>query len=426
MSIFDVQHQPRAHRVIQRALSSHRMPHAYLFHGPPGVGREMMALRLAQILLCSNRIQTDFPEPSTNVSPAVCSTVSSRTAQAGKPSGAQGEAPVAQGEAPVAQGTPPVAQDACGKCEDCRLVRAGTHPDLFVIYRQLNREHPEATVRKLKALMLGIDVIRHFVIEQVSRRPLRGRAKIFIIREAERLSDAAQNSLLKTLEEPPPDTFIILLTSAVDRMLPTTKSRCQPVPFQPLPPGFVAEKLAVPRPDKPEEERLYAARHSGGSLGSAVLLLDDGLFALKRAWGERLAELIRPPRGFAPHLLAQPFLADAKAIGRLAAERDPDMSETDATRVGIQALLAALAGFYQDAQRQATGAGVQPTNIDQPGVIETLSTTQPPLRLVAALQQLAQADTAIGRNAALELTVETLFIQLAAVAQGRPGLRIAS
>jgi DNA polymerase-3 subunit delta' len=355
-----------------------------------------MAVRLAQVLLCQNPVSIQSPEEL-----------------AGKP-------PMAQTTSGIENGI-----DACGECEDCRLVHAGTHPDLFLIYRQLNREHPDSGIRKQKALQIGVEVIRHFLIERVSRRPMRGRAKVFIVREAERLNDTAQNSLLKTLEEPPPDTFLILLTSAMDRMLPTTKSRCQPVAFQPLPPEYVAEQLAVLRPEQAPEERLYAARHTGGSLGTALRLIDDGLFALKRPWGDPLIEIVKPVRGSAPHLLAAPFLADAKTIGKQAAERDPDMSDTDATRVGIQALLATLAGFYQDAQRQLTGAGVEPTNVDQPGVIEALATTQTPRRIVAALQQIAQADMAIGRNAALELTLETLFIQLARVAQGRPGMRIA-
>lgn len=370
------------------------MPHAYLFTGPEGVGRELMAMRLAQILHCSRPTETELP---------------AGLSQPGEEGGS------------LHRGT-----DACGECDDCRLVRAGTHPDLFVIYRQLNREHPDSQIRKQKALQIGVDIIRHFIIDRVVRRPMRGRAKVFIIRDAERMTDAAQNSLLKTLEEPPPDTFLILLTSAMDRMLPTTKSRCQPVVFQTLPAAFVAERLAALRPEQSNEERHYVARHSGGSLGTAVRLIDDGLFAIKQAWGDRLLELVRSPRGFAPHSLAQPFLVDAKTIGKQAAERDPDISDTDATRAGIQALLAAMAAFYQDAQRLATGAAVEPTNVDQPHVIQTLSATPSPRRLVAALQQIAQADYAIGRNAAIELTMETMFIQLSAVAQGQAGLRIAS
>lgn len=398
MSIFDVQYQPRAHRVVQRALAGRRMPHAYLFTGPEGVGRELMAIRLTQVLLC--------------VSP-----VRGATGDAGATGGHAGIEMPDLGDL--------VPTDACGRCDDCHMVKAGTHPDLYLVYRQLNREHPDSQIRKQKALTLSVDIIRHFLIDPVARRPLRGRAKVFIVREAERLSDAAQNSLLKTLEEPPPDTFLILLTSATDRMLPTTKSRCQPVSFQPLPASFVAERLGSLRESTPQPERLFAARQSGGSLGVALRSIDDGLFELKRNWGRRVTEWVRPVRGFGPHSLGRPFLADATAIGKLASDRDPDMSDTDAARLGIQGLLAMIASFYQDAQRQVTGSAVEPINADQPEVIAALTATHSSRQLVAAMRQIAQADAAIGRNAALELTMETLFIHLAGVAQGRPGSRIA-
>ncbi|HSW44213.1 MAG TPA: hypothetical protein VLM89_01420, partial [Phycisphaerae bacterium] len=255
MSIFDVQHQERAHRIIQQALSSRRMPHAYLFVGPEGVGREMLAARLARLLLCAQPARLELPETLADV-------------------------------VPEGRGL-----DACGQCEDCRLVQAGTHPDLRLIYRQLNRQHPDSRIRKQKALNISVAVIREFLINRVGPRSIRGRAKVFIIREAERLEDEAQNALLKTLEEPPADTFLILVTTAMDRMLPTTRSRCQQVQFRALPATFVAERLSRFRPEADPEAVSYVARHVEGRLGVAIQMLDDGLYPLKRAWGERLAEL---------------------------------------------------------------------------------------------------------------------------------------
>ena len=61
MSIFDVQYQPRAHRIIQRAMACERMPHAYLFAGPEGVGKEMLANRVARLLLCSSPVDAPLP-----------------------------------------------------------------------------------------------------------------------------------------------------------------------------------------------------------------------------------------------------------------------------------------------------------------------------------------------------------------------------
>jgi DNA polymerase-3 subunit delta' len=362
--------------MLQRALACERMPHAYLFAGPEGVGKEMLARRLAATLLCSAPVQRPLPRELAAAIPG----------QLGR--------------------------DACGTCQDCRLVAAGTHPDLFIIYRQLNRQHPDSTIRKQKALVLGVEIIRHFVIERAGTRPSRGRAKVFIIREAERLNEAAQNSLLKTLEEPPADTFIILLTDALDRLLPTTRSRCQEVTFQPLPSDYVAETLARLRPDASEAEARYAAAHAGGSLGGALRCVDDGLLALKQSWAKQIVERVRGGGRSAPHELAKPFMEDARTLAACITERDPDVSETDATRGGIQALLSALADVYTDALRRAGGSDAPAVNADQPEIVAALA-AEGTDRLLASLSHLSEAEGNLARNAHVELTLETLFIRLA-------------
>jgi len=389
MSICEVEHQRRGHRIVQRALACQRMPHAYLFAGPSGVGKEMLATGLAQTLLCESPVRRPLPE-----------------SVAGATDDGRG-------------------LDACGTCQDCRLVNADTHPDLKVVYRQLNKQHPDSAVRKQKALVLGVEVIRHFLVDKVGTRPSRGRARVFIVREAERLNEAAQNSLLKTLEEPPKDTFIILLTDAMDRMLPTTRSRCQHVLFRSLPTAYVAQRLRTLRPEADAKEIAYVAEHAGGSLGAALRDLDDGVYALKRAWGGRLVELAdagrqaasgaggSAPCRLAPHELAKPFSEDARALGKCVVARDPEVSETDAMRVGLQTLLGVLADFYVDALRKATGARSSPINADQPGVVDQLAAVQSDRALVSALNHLWQAEANISRNAHVELTLETLFLRLA-------------
>ncbi len=381
MSIFDVRHQERAHRIIQRALTSRRLPHAYLFVGPEGVGKEMLALRLARTLLCAAPIHRTAPEvfPHTSIE----------------------------------------GLDACGQCTDCRLIDAGTHPDLHLIFRQLNRQHPDPLVRKQKALFLGVEVIRHFLIERAGTRPNRGRAKVFVIREAERMNEAAQNSLLKNLEEPAASTFIILISSALDRMLPTVRSRCQPVAFQPLPVDFVAERLHALHPETDPQELNYLARRSGGSLGTACKLLDDGLFPIKQTWGKQLTTLLNPPRGFAPPELAKPFAEDAKKLGKCVTTRDPDVSDTDATRQGLQSLLAVLADFYVDALRLRVGAHLPPLNADQPEIAEQLAASRSAPALLTSLRAITEADTNLARNANIDLALEALFIQLARDTVGR-------
>lgn len=373
MSIFDVQHQPRAHRIIQRALSSQRMPHAYIFAGPEGVGREMLAERLAKVLLCHAPLEKPIEDQGIGMSAGL---------------------------------------DACGQCPDCRLVDAGTHPDLFLIHRQLNRQHPDPTIRKQKALFLGVDVIRHFLVERGMTKPTQGRAKVFIVREAERLNDAAQNALLKTLEEPPPATFLILMTAALDRMLPTTRSRCQQVLFQPLPGQFIEQRLAAMR-HVSEAEAAFAAHQAEGSLGQALRLLDDEVYTIKQNWGKRLAELLGGRRGGSPHGLTKPFIEDARTLGKCVADRDPDVSDTDATRAGLRTLLAVLAGFYRDALHRSLGTSLTPLHADQSDVIDTLNSAMNDKGLLSALREITSAETSLNRNANLDLTLDKLFIRLA-------------
>ncbi|GMU22487.1 MAG: hypothetical protein AMXMBFR13_25730 [Phycisphaerae bacterium] len=384
MRMSEVQHQPRAQRIIQQALASARMPHAYLFAGPEGVGKEMLAVGLAQTLLCASPVQTQTSPGSSGHSPAS-----------------------------FAAGDITAAADACGDCQDCQLVQAGTHPDLYLIFRQLNRQHPDSTIRKRLALTFNVEVIRHFVIDRAGHRPSRGRAKVFIIREAERMNDAAQNSLLKTLEEPPPDTFIILLTSAVDAMLQTTRSRCQLVRFGLLPVDFVAEQIRALCPEAAPEAVAFAARHAGGSLGQALREIDDDIYTVKRAWGQRLVEVLRTGSGGSPHALAGPLEADARALGKFITDRDPDVSDTDAARAGIQTLLSLLGSFYLDALRRSTGADLPPFNPDQAETVNWLAGEHGSERLAVAIRELARAESTIGRNANIALALETLFIQLA-------------
>jgi len=383
VSIFDVRHQDRAHRILQLALASRRMPHAYLFTGPEGVGREMLAVRLAHVLLCASPAEVDWPDEmertaAANVRPRV----------------------------------------ACGRCDDCRLLAADTHPDLYLIHRQLNRQHPDALVRRQKALFLGVEVIRHFLIDRIATKPARGRAKVFIVREAERLNDAAQNALLKSLEEPPPDTTLILVTTSLDKMLPTTRSRCQLVPFVALPASFVTAELARLRPEARSDEVRYAAHHADGSLGRALRYVDDELFELKRGWGEQLAVLARPPAGWSAHALAGPFRDDADRLAKTFAQRDPDVSDTDARREGVRMLLAVLADFFRDALATASSAPSEQVNADQAEVVAALARGGRG-RLADTVKHLVEAESCLDRNAHVELTLETLFIRLARCL-GRP------
>ena len=220
MRFADVCHQERAISIIRRALSSGRTHHAYLFDGPEGVGKRTSAMALVGRLLCES-------------------------------SGLAADA------------------DACGDCPSCRLVASNNHPDFHPIHRGLHTLHPDPSVRRSKGLFLAVDVVRHFLIACAGLKPSRGRARVFLIREAERMNDGAQNALLKTLEEPPGASRLILLTTAASRLLPTIRSRCQIVSFGPLPPGFVEQRLQAETKMTAETAHMFS-RLCDGRLGAAL------------------------------------------------------------------------------------------------------------------------------------------------------------
>jgi DNA polymerase-3 subunit delta' len=106
----------------------------------------------------------------------------------------------------------PLHHDACGSCPACVRIARGVHPDVLVL-----EPGESGSIR--------IESVRE-VIDRAGYRPFEGRRRVVIISEADALVDAAQNALLKTLEEPPPSSVFVLLTARPDLLLPTVRSRC--------------------------------------------------------------------------------------------------------------------------------------------------------------------------------------------------------
>lgn len=111
--------------------------------------------------------------------------------------------------------------EGCGACAACERIEAGRHPDV----QTLERQGPSQTI--------PIEVIRKQVIPSLGLPPHEARARLYLIEEATSLLDPAANALLKTLEEPPARTHFVLCTGSPSELLPTIRSRCQRVIFQP-------------------------------------------------------------------------------------------------------------------------------------------------------------------------------------------------
>ncbi len=306
------------------------------------------------------------------------------------------------------------------------------------IHRRLAKFHPDTAVRARKAFDLGIDVIRQFVIQAAGKKPLMGVAKVFVIRECERLTLGAQNALLKTLEEPPECTHLILLTSALGKLLPTTRSRCQAVSFRPLPPDFVADTLHALRGEANEEQVHYLANHQPGSLGSAVQLFDYGFYgrnqelvdsivtlgrtdSLKLARhletaGKEMGGVIRD-RSNKPARSDSQGTASKKRRPAEGAEKDDGegLSEADAMRQAVRHLLAMMATLYRDLLRLSCGCRTGICNTAALAKLEPLASrlgTEPARQAIRAV---AEAESQLNMNANTRLCLEGLAIRLARV-----------
>ena len=381
MRFSDVKHQDRALSIVRRALASGRTHHAYLFEGPEGVGKELAGRALAARLMC-------------------------------EASGVAADA------------------DACGECRACRLFASGNHPDFHLIDRELHKLHPDKTIRAGKGLFLVVDVVRHFLIEPAANTPSLGRRRVFLIRDAERMNEGAQNALLKTLEEPPGSACLILVTSSAERLLPTIRSRCQRVPFDLLPPDFVERQLQVLVQVEPGAARTLAGL-AQGRLGAALHWHGIGLLTALAQVSQILANgLAENPEVFGKALLE---IADELAIrtvensGNFAEEQlngeEPARAarskvasssiETDQRRAALKLVLLLIAAILRDAlvAQSASQATLRALPPELTGV-DVLAGRVDPDQLADRIQAVATAERMLDRNVPPQLTCERLAIAL--------------
>ncbi|MDO7898006.1 DNA polymerase III subunit delta' [Pseudomonas citrulli] len=186
--------------------------HAYLLHGPVGIGKRALAERLMASLLCQR----------------------------------------------------PADSNACGECKSCLLLKAGSHPDNYVL-------EPEEADKAIK-----VDQVRDLVSFVVQTSQLGGR-KVVLIEPVESMNINAANALLKSLEEPSGDTVLLLVSHQPSRLLPTIKSRCVqqacPLPSEAMSLQWLARAL----PDSTDEERAQLLTLAAGSPLAAVSLQAQGV-----------------------------------------------------------------------------------------------------------------------------------------------------
>src|SRR5437763_12873991 len=211
--------QDRAVRLLRSALERGQPHHAYLLAGPAGVGNELLARLFAQAANCE-------AEPELR---------------------------------------------PCGKCASCTAIARGVHPDVTWVMPQSEAVSrgllSRADLESAPSRDIRVDEVRA-LSRRLALAAVRGRRKIAVLVPAEALNERAQNTLLKTLEEPPPATTFLLVSANPDSLLPTVRSRCARVQLAPVAEAIIAARLQ--REGVAEAEARERAAQAQGSFARAL------------------------------------------------------------------------------------------------------------------------------------------------------------
>ncbi len=214
-------------------------------------------------------------------------------------------------------------------------MQAGSHPDFHFITKELARLHDKSGTSK--ATQIAIQVIRQELTAPAGRKPSLGRGKVFLIEEAELMTVAAQNALLKTLEEPLGRTLVVLLTVSSAALLATVRSRCQTIRFGGLDLKWIARQLAERGNDSATAK--VAAEMSDGSIGDAIRWIEDAAIEPAEAVIERVDAVLAGKKAEdLPELLKK----SAEGLAQKRLDRDPLASKDAATRNGLEVFLSVV------------------------------------------------------------------------------------
>lgn len=399
--------------ILRQAIASARVPNAYLFAGPPNVGKTLVAREFARAINCER-----LPD------------------------------------------TPSVEQvDACGACHNCVRIAQDNHPDLQTLRPAVRVEvkpsaddddpgdgpRARAVAREVyielpDALIYTEQVER--LIQHLSAKPALARRKIAIICSAERMHVDAANKLLKTLEEPPPNTTFVLTSANPSRLLDTIISRCQTLKFHPLSNAELLEALATRFPRTDEKLREAAVAMAGGRYGRAawligapdVLSLRDELLDLAGAtaeaplveclrMGERLAAM--PERWWQTAEAAEAeggeWADEERRTRAEALEALGKKSPDRINRIQMNELLDILQTWYRDLTLlRADPQSELVLNADRSEQLRAIARDYSPEGLVWASEVIedARSDLLV-HNANFGLSCQVLMVKLIAAARRR-------
>ncbi len=354
MSFENIIGQKRVVSILKRAITSKRMPHALLFHGDEGLGKEAVAIELAKALFCQ---QDDI---------------------------------------------------YCDVCSDCKRVKQLSHPDLMLIYPSPKQPKPEEVQTIRKSIMenpyfraklwsnpsILIDTIRGLK-KTVAMTSYENKGRVVILMDAHRMTTEAANSLLKILEEPPGKLTMILISSQSNLLLPTIVSRCQKMRFDPIAWEDI-ENAMIERRSIPEDRAKILARMSFGSFRRALELLDEDLNEKQ----ELMIEVLRK-------LLATD-LDVAMTVEYLVNNED---------KKSIKELIGLMMVWFRDAMVMNVASGDDNStgaiiNYDRMETLEKFVQNLEPIDFQLVISNIEKAIELIDRNVYLNLVLLQLFFKL--------------
>jgi DNA polymerase III subunit delta' len=336
--------------ILKRAIEQDRLPHAMIFAGPAGVGKCTLALLLAQYLNCLSPTQNGGCGAC-----SACKRISAVLASRGLQCQSQ------KGEA------------SCGSCPACKL-KAMRHPDVRLI-------EPEKST-------ISIGQVRD-MISEIAFQPFEARYRVTILDPAEQMRLEAHNSLLKTLEEPPSRTIIILVTANPYMLLETIRSRSRLLRFGEIHRDQITKHLITAEKWTADDARL-AAVMSGGSLAAALT------FNSKEYRANRKQAL-----DFVVLLLKQGRFSEANEL----------IAETTKEKQSFQSFMETVAALLQDIYYAQTA----PWRIGQSDMIEQfemLAGTVLRSTIVSAIQATENLRHELQYNVNRQLAIESMFLAI--------------
>ncbi len=309
---------------LRKALANGRVRHAYLIVGTESIGKETLARAFAMTLNCTHEDEAARP---------------------------------------------------CGVCRSCKLIASGNHPDMM--YSELDSGTGALKIEEIRS-----------VTQRIALKPYEARYRIAIFRDFDHARPQAQDALLKTLEEPPPQALLLVLAPSTESLLSTITSRSQVLNLRPVSMDGVREALIQHHGAAPDQADLLA-RLSGGRIGWAIRALQDPSILEQRTSALDILE---------------------ELVGMTRAKRFDLAEGLSKDKLSLYPLLELWQTYWRDVLLIVQGAGDTPANIDRRETIQRLAEM---LTLDEALNALKATRTlldSLTTNLNLRLALEVMFL----------------